>query len=147
MATDRHYDLIAIGGGSGGLAVAEKAAQLGRRVAIVEPRKLGGTCVNAGCVPKKVMWYAANLALAAADAPGYGIVVELRGVDWKRLVAGSDAYVADINDYWDGYAGRVGAEVLRGQARFRDAGSVEVDGWVHTADHIVIATGGRPLVP
>jgi glutathione-disulfide reductase len=147
MVTNRHYDLIAIGGGSGGLAVAEKAVQLGRRVAIVEPRKLGGTCVNAGCVPKKLMWYAANLARAATDAPGFGIEVERRGVDWKRLVAGRDAYIADVNDYWDGYAERIGTDVLRGQARFRDARSIEVDGQLYTAEHIVIATGGRPLVP
>ena len=63
-----HYDLIAIGGGSGGLAVAEQAAALGRRVAIIEADRLGGTCVNQGCVPKKIMWYAAQMAEAAADA-------------------------------------------------------------------------------
>jgi pyruvate/2-oxoglutarate dehydrogenase complex dihydrolipoamide dehydrogenase (E3) component len=69
----KHFDLIAIGGGSGGLAVAEKAAQCGKRVAVAEARKLGGTCVNNGCVPKKVMWYAANLAHAVDDATHFGI--------------------------------------------------------------------------
>ena len=147
MSADRHYDLIAIGGGSGGLAVAERAAKLGRRVAIVEERKLGGTCVNAGCVPKKVMWYAANLAHALADAPGFGVEVERRGVDWGKLVAGRETYVCGINDYWDGYAERIGADVLHGRARFVDAHRIEVDGQFYGADHIVIATGGRPFVP
>jgi pyruvate/2-oxoglutarate dehydrogenase complex dihydrolipoamide dehydrogenase (E3) component len=93
----QHFDLIAIGGGSGGLAVAEKAAQLGRRVAVVETGKLGGTCVNAGCVPKKVMWYGAHLAAAVADAPGYGVQVQSEGIDWSTLVAGRNRYVAAIN--------------------------------------------------
>ena len=82
-----HYDLIAIGGGSGGLAVAEQAAALGRRVAIIEADRLGGTCVNQGCVPKKIMWYAAQMAEAAADAGGFGVRVERTGTDWAALVA------------------------------------------------------------
>ncbi|MEJ2643355.1 MAG: glutathione-disulfide reductase [Gammaproteobacteria bacterium] len=147
MIVDRHYDLIAIGGGSGGLAAAEQAARLGRRVAIVEQRKLGGTCLNAGCVPKKVMWYAAALAQAAADAPGFGVKVERRGVDWAQLVSRREAYVAGINEYWDGYAERIGADVIRGTARFRAARTVEVSGRLYTADHVVIATGGRAVVP
>ncbi|MEW8347455.1 MAG: FAD-dependent oxidoreductase, partial [Candidatus Thiodiazotropha taylori] len=73
---NRHFDLIAIGGGSGGLAVAERAVQHGRRVAVVEPGKLGGTCVNNGCVPKKVMWTAAELAHAVDDAAGYGVTAQ-----------------------------------------------------------------------
>lgn len=143
----QHFDLIAIGGGSGGLAVAEKAAQLGRSVAVVETGKLGGTCVNAGCVPKKVMWYAANLAAAVADAPGYGVQVEAKGFDWPTLVAGRNRYVADINAYWDGYVGEQGITRIEGQARFVDAKTIEVAGKQYTADHIVIATGGRPIVP
>lgn len=147
MNADRHYDLIAIGGGSGGLAVAEEAAKLGRRVAIVEPRKLGGTCVNAGCVPKKVMWYAAHLAQAVADAPGFGLEVQYRGVDWAGLVSARETYVASINAYWNDYAQLIGADVLRGRARFQDPHTIEVDGQVYSAEHIVIATGGRPIVP
>ncbi|MER2532678.1 MAG: FAD-dependent oxidoreductase, partial [Candidatus Competibacter sp.] len=68
----KHYDLIAIGGGSGGLSVAERAAHYGARCALIEAGRLGGTCVNVGCVPKKVMWHAANLAHALDDAPSYG---------------------------------------------------------------------------
>ncbi|QGU31547.1 glutathione-disulfide reductase [Thermochromatium tepidum] len=143
----QHFDLIAIGGGSGGLAVAEKAAQLGRRVALIEAAKLGGTCVNAGCVPKKVMWYAANLAAAVADAPDYGVQVQASGLDWGKLVAGRDRYIAAINRYWDDYVERLGITCVNGLARFVDARTVAVGDQHYTADHIVIATGGRPIVP
>lgn len=143
----QHFDLIAIGGGSGGLAVAEKAAQFGRRVALIEGAKLGGTCVNAGCVPKKVMWYAANLASAVADAPDYGVRAHLDGLDWGKLIAGRNQYIADINGYWDGYVERLGITRIDGFARFVDARTVAVGDQHYTADHIVIATGGRPIVP
>jgi glutathione reductase (NADPH) len=144
---NRHYDLIAIGGGSGGLAVAERAAQHGRRVAVVESKKLGGTCVNNGCVPKKVMWYAANLAHAVDDAEGFGIPAERGDTNWSKLVEGRQAYIDNINGYWDGYANDLGVTVIEGYARFIGAGEIEVDGEIYTADHIVIATGGRPIVP
>jgi pyruvate/2-oxoglutarate dehydrogenase complex dihydrolipoamide dehydrogenase (E3) component len=104
----KHFDLIAIGGGSGGLAVAEKAAQYGRRVAIIEADKLGGTCVNVGCVPKKVMWYAANLARDVRDARGFGVLADLHGVDWKTLVSGRQGFIDGILDYWNGYVGGTG---------------------------------------
>lgn len=143
----QHFDLIAIGGGSGGLAVAEKAAQFGKRVALIEGAKLGGTCVNVGCVPKKVMWYAANLAAAVADAPDYGVRVQSQGFDWAKLVAGRNRYIADINGYWDGYVERLGLTRIDGFARFVDARTVAVGDQHYTADHIVIATGGRPIVP
>src|SRR5208282_4462706 len=92
-----HYDYIAIGGGSGGLATAQRAADHGARAAVIEPHRLGGTCVNVGCVPKKLMWNAAMLAHAADDARGYGFDLELRGHDWPRLKAARDAYVARLN--------------------------------------------------
>lgn len=144
---EKHFDLIAIGGGSGGLAVAERAAQLGRRVAIVEGHKLGGTCVNAGCVPKKVMWYAANLAHAVADAPGFGVRSHLDGLDWAALVADRDRYIDRINDYWDGYAADLGITRLNGFGQFVDERTIAVDGTHYRAEHIVIATGGAPIVP
>lgn len=142
-----HFDLIAIGGGSGGLAVAERAAQLGRRVAVVEANKLGGTCVNNGCVPKKVMWYAANLAHAADDATAFGVPVSRGDTDWPKLVAGREGYIDGINDYWGGYVDALGITRIDGQARFVDAHTVAVGEWTYRADHIVIATGGRPIVP
>lgn len=143
----QHFDLIAIGGGSGGLAVAEKAAQFGRRVALIDPGKLGGTCVNAGCVPKKVMWYAANLAAAVGDAPAFGVRAQSDGLDWPKLIAGRNAYVAAINGYWDGYVERQGIQRFTGSARFVDQRTVAVGEQRLSADHIVIATGGRPIVP
>ena len=144
---DTHFDLIAIGAGSGGLAVAEKAAQLGRRVAVIERTKLGGTCVNNGCVPKKVMWYAADLAHAVDDANAFGIPASRGTTDWQKLVAGRQAYIARINEYWDGYVDDSGITRIDGEARFVDARTIEVNGRAFTADHIVVATGGRPIVP
>ena len=90
------FDLLVIGGGSGGLAVAEKAAQFGKQVAIIESWKLGGTCVNNGCVPKKVMWYAANLAHAVDDAEDFGIAVKRGDTDWYKLVSGRENYIDNI---------------------------------------------------
>ncbi|MDJ0739179.1 MAG: glutathione-disulfide reductase [Gammaproteobacteria bacterium] len=143
----KHFDLIAIGGGSGGLAVAEKAAQFGRRVAVIEAAKLGGTCVNNGCVPKKVMWYAANLAHAVDDAAAFGIAAGRGATDWRKLVHGREAYIGRINDYWDGYVDDSGITRIDGHARFVDPHTVDVDGATYSAEHIVIATGGRPIVP
>ncbi|HYN78442.1 MAG TPA: glutathione-disulfide reductase, partial [Lamprocystis sp. (in: g-proteobacteria)] len=143
----QHFDLIAIGAGSGGLAAAERAAQLGRRVAVVDPGELGGTCVNRGCVPKKVMWYAAQLATAVRDGTGYGVRAHASPFDWSALVAGRNRFVHGINEYWDGYVVREGITRIVGRGSLIDAHTVEVDDTHYTADHIVIATGSRPLVP
>lgn len=145
--TTKHYDLISLGGGSGGLAVAEVAAKLGKRVAIIEPNGLGGTCVNQGCVPKKVMWYAAHLAHAVKDAPGFGHQVTHHGFDWSRLIEGRDQYINNITEYWGDYAEQLGIDVIAGYGQFVDAHSVRVNDMIYRADHIVIATGGAPMVP
>ena len=144
---NRNYDLIAIGGGSGGLAVAERAASYGRRVAVVEPAKMGGTCVNNGCVPKKVMWYAAHLAHAVDDAPGFGVPTQRGETDWRKLVEGRQDYIGNINRYWDGYVDDLGIDHIQGAARFVGSGEIAVEGHIYTADHIVVATGGQPIVP
>jgi len=144
---EKHYDLIAIGGGSGGLSVAERAAGHGARCAVVEDHRLGGTCVNQGCVPKKVMWYAASLAHSLAAAPDYGFDIEQRGFDWSLLKQRRDAYVADINDWYRRYLADSAIDRIDGTARFVDARSIEVAGRRYRADHIVIASGGQPLVP
>ena len=144
---EQHYDLIAIGGGSGGLAVAEKAAQFGKKVAVIEAGRIGGTCVNNGCVPKKVMWYAANLAHAVDDANAFGIPA-LRGkTNWQQLVMAREQYISNINNYWNGYVDDSGIDRIHGYARFVDAHTIEVNGERYHADHIVIATGGQPVVP
>ena len=141
------FDLIVIGGGSGGLAVAEKAAQLGSKVAIIEGDSLGGTCVNNGCVPKKIMWYAANLAHAVDDATAFGIPAKREATDWQRLVRGRDDYIANINNYWDGYIDDRDIVRVQGYGRFADTNTVEVNGDHYQAPHVVIATGGQPIVP
>ncbi|HOB63277.1 MAG TPA: glutathione-disulfide reductase [Candidatus Competibacteraceae bacterium] len=143
----KHYDLIAIGGGSGGLSVAERAARYGARCAIIETGRLGGTCVNVGCVPKKIMWYAASLAHALDDAPGYGFKLDYFDFDWQALKTARDAYVHDINAWYVDYLARSGVDLVRGFARFVDVRTLEVDGENYTADHIVIATGSRPRIP
>jgi glutathione reductase (NADPH) len=144
---DNTFDLLVIGGGSGGLAVAEKAAQFGRKVAIIENWKLGGTCVNNGCVPKKVMWYAANLAHAVDDASDFGINITRGDTDWQRLISGRDSYIGNINNFWDHYVKELGITHIQGQGRFVSSSEVEVNGQIYSAESIVIATGGQPIVP
>ena len=143
----KHYDLIAIGAGSGGLSVAERAALYGRRCAVVESGPLGGTCVNVGCVPKKVMWFGASLAHALDDAAGYGFTLHGHDFDWARLKAARDRYVGGINDWYGNYLADSGIDLLRGTARLVDARHVEVDGEIYSADHIALAPGGEPIVP
>lgn len=145
--TNPSFDLIVLGGGSGGLAVAERAAQYGRRVAIIEPAKLGGTCVNLGCVPKKVMWYAANLAHARHEAAGWGFAPVHDQIDFKKLVEGRRNYVRNITDYWDSYAQDLGITIIPGHGALISAQTVAVGDQIYQASHIVVATGGRPLVP
>ncbi|RRQ21854.1 glutathione-disulfide reductase [Thiohalobacter thiocyanaticus] len=144
---DRHFDLIAIGAGSGGLSVAERAARYGARCAVIESGPLGGTCVNVGCVPKKVMWYGATLAHALEDAAGYGFDITRNGFDWARLKAGRDGYVNGINTWYHTYLTDSDIAEIPGRARFIDARTLDVDGERYTADHICIAVGGYPTVP
>ena len=148
---NKQFDLITIGGGSGGLAVAETAAQSGKRVAIVEAARMGGTCVNQGCVPKKVMWYAAHLAHANNDAQGFGIKVQRDGIDWLQLTQGRNDFVDDIVNYWDSYVDESGIEHINGYGRFVESSGgkhhIEVNGEIYSAEHVVIATGGQPMVP
>ncbi|MBI5462721.1 MAG: FAD-dependent oxidoreductase, partial [Gammaproteobacteria bacterium] len=99
----QHYDLIAIGAGSGGLSVAERAARYGTKCAVIEHGPLGGTCVNVGCVPKKVMWFGAGLAQALEDAAGYGFNLGAHSFDWAALKAARDRYVHNINSWYHTY--------------------------------------------
>ncbi len=143
----KNFDYLVIGGGSGGVASARRAAEYGARVALFEAHRLGGTCVNVGCVPKKVMWYAANIAQTLTDASGYGFTVGDSRFDWATLKTRRDAYIARLNDIYDNMLEKAGVEVVRGFARFVDARTVEVDGERYTAPHIAISTGGLPLRP
>jgi glutathione reductase (NADPH) len=141
------YDLVVVGGGSGGIATARRAAEYGARVAVVEAGRLGGTCVNVGCVPKKLMWNAAELVGAMADARGYGFDVQIDGHDWAALKAARDAYVTRLNGIYAANLAKSGVEVVRGWARLTDAHRVEVDGRRLTGARILLASGGRPNRP
>jgi glutathione reductase (NADPH) len=141
------FDLITIGGGSGGLACAQRAAEYGAKAVVIESHRLGGTCVNVGCVPKKVMWNAASVALSLADARDYGFDVDVRDNDWTVLKEKRDAFIARLNGIYARNLSARGVTLVRGSARFVDAHTVEVGGARLTAPHIVIATGGMPMVP
>lgn len=147
------FDLICLGGGSGGIACAQRASEYGAKVAVIEPGPLGGTCVNVGCVPKKVMWNAASIAIALADAPEYGFVspplVEGGAArhDWRLLKERRDAYIARLNAIYARSLAAKGIVHVTGCGRFLDAHRVAVADRHLEAHHIVIATGGEPTVP
>ena len=142
------YDLIVIGGGSGGLAAAQRAALHGARALVFESGRLGGTCVNVGCVPKKVMWTAAQLAHGLHDAGGYGFDVTLEGHDWGRLKTARDNYVEFLNGIYARNLDRNRVELVRKRAKLQAAGTVlDADGQSYTAEHVIVATGGYPRVP
>ncbi|MGB5297766.1 MAG: glutathione-disulfide reductase [Thiogranum sp.] len=143
----QHYDLIAIGGGSGGLSVAERAARYGAKCAVVEKGPLGGTCVNVGCVPKKVMWFGASIAHTMTEAASYGFEIGEKRFDWGKLKASRDAYVKGINDWYHTYLSDSNIDEITGKARFVDARTIEVAGQQYSADHVVIAPGGTPMIP
>jgi len=152
------YDYIVIGGGSGGIASAKRAAAHGAKVAVIEKARLGGTCVNVGCVPKKVMWNAATIAhMLAHDANQYGISTDSNSnaskngnvtVNYELLKEKRDNYIKRLNGiYAEGFK-KAGVEHIEGCATFVDNHTVKVDGSRNiTAAHILIATGGRSMIP
>lgn len=144
----REYDYIAIGGGSGGIASINRAASYGQKCAIIEAKYLGGTCVNVGCVPKKVMWYGAQIAEAInLYAPDYGFDVTVNQFDFAKLRESREAYIDRIHQSYERVLGNNKVDVIRGFAKFVDAHTVEVNGELIKAKHILIATGGRPSHP
>ena len=147
MPENTKYDVIAIGGGSGGLAMVQRAAEYGKRCAVIEAGRLGGTCVNVGCVPKKVMWYAAHQAHALEDAAAFGFDVTLNGHDWDALRRGRDAYIARLNGIYAGNLERKNIDVIQGWGSITGPGRVSVNDAELSADCVVLATGGYPVVP
>ena len=143
----KNYDYIAIGGGSGGLATAQRAAEYGARALVIERDRLGGTCVNVGCVPKKLMWTAANIAHSMEDAAGYGFDLTGHGHDWARIKEARDAYVARLNGIYVSNLERRKVDWVHGNATFIDPTTVEVNGERYTAPKITIAVGGQPSLP
>jgi glutathione reductase (NADPH) len=143
-----HFDYICIGGGSGGIASANRASRYGKRAAIIEAKDIGGTCVNVGCVPKKAMWYGAQVAEAIHKyAPDYGFDVTVNNFSWETLVKSREAYISRIHDSYDRVLGNNGVTLIKGFAKFINNNTIDVDGVTYTADHITIATGGRPIKP
>ncbi len=141
------FDLIVIGGGSGGIAHARRAAEYGARVAVVESGPLGGTCVNVGCVPKKVMWYTASHMHQLHHAKDYGFDIAVNGHDWSRVKERRDAYVERLNGIYERNLDNSGVQYIAGAARFVDAQTVVAGDGELGAERIVVATGGRPMVP
>jgi glutathione reductase (NADPH) len=143
----KKYDMIAIGAGSGGLSAVERAAEYGKKCLVIEQKTLGGTCVNVGCVPKKVMWFAANTAASIKNAQGFGFDVEQKGFDWAKLVKGREDYISGITNWYEGYLEKLGIDYLHGHAKMLDKNTVEVKGETYTAEHIVLSPGGIPTIP
>lgn len=146
--TNTSYDLIVIGAGSGGIACANQAAQYGANVAIIEKNQVGGTCVNLGCVPKKIMWYGAEIAQAITHlAPNYGLETSTPHLNFKTLVANRNAYIARSQATYTRQFETNQVTYITGTAHFLDQKTVQVGDTRLTADHILIATGSRPKLP
>ncbi len=142
------FDLFVIGGGSGGVRAARVAGQRGARVALAEHGALGGTCVNVGCIPKKLYSYAAHVADDFEDARGFGWdLAQAPRLDWGRLKANRAKEITRLNGVYLNLLGGVKVKLLRGWARLTGPHEVEVDGKTFSARHILLATGGRPSVP
>lgn len=144
---EKEFDLIVIGGGSGGIAAAIQAAKFGVKVALIEGKVLGGTCVNTGCVPKKIMWFAASCAINLSSANAYGFTLNNYTFDWKKLVSSRHAFIQKLHGifleklqsnqvtYIQGFAERISDKTIR------------VGDQLICASHIIIATGGMPTMP
>lgn len=149
MSDNRDYDLIVIGAGSGGVRLARMSASHGARVAVVESRYLGGTCVNVGCVPKKLFVYGSHVHDELEDAAGYGWDVPLDQVsfDWPTLVANKNREIERLNGIYARLLENAGVTVIEGTATLSDANTVVVGDRSYSANHITVATGSWPVIP
>ncbi len=145
--SEYQYDLFTIGAGSGGVRASRLAAATGAKVAVAEKSEMGGTCVNLGCVPKKIFSYASHFGDDFEDAVGFGWNAERPSFEWERLLAHKNAEIARLNGIYQRIMDNHGVDVLRGHARLIDPHTVDVDGQTYTAKTVLIATGGRPRVP
>ena len=141
------YDLFVIGAGSGGVRASRMSAALGARVAVAECAALGGTCVNLGCVPKKLFVYGAEFAGDFQDARGYGWDLAVNGFDWPTLRDRKSAEIRRLNQLYGDLLQSAGVAIHEGRARLADAHSIELEGRVFTADKILVATGSWPWLP
>ena len=141
------YDVIVIGGGSGGIAAAKRCAGYGAKVLAVESKKLGGTCVNVGCIPKKIMWCASHVNESIHHAAQFGIQVSSSQLHWKQLKEARDKFIVRLNGIYEkGLAGSK-VEYLNGYATFASPNTVQVGDKIFKASHIIVAVGGRPHFP
>jgi glutathione reductase (NADPH) len=151
MAHQHEFDLFIIGGGSGGVRAARMAAQRGARVALAEAAALGGTCVNVGCIPKKLYSYAAHYAHDFREAEGFGWEMAAPRLDWPRLKANRAREISRLNTVYEQLLATAGVQLVRGWAQLQDAQTVLVETATgprhHTARHVLIATGGTPSLP
>jgi len=143
----KHYDMIAIGAGSGGLSAVERASEYGKKCAVVEVNQVGGTCVNVGCVPKKVMWFAANAAQTIKNSNGFGFDISINDFSWTKLKDGREDYINGINEWYDGYLEKLGIDYIHGFGKLIDKNTISVNGENLTADTIVLSPGGEPSIP
>jgi glutathione reductase (NADPH) len=149
--TEFEYDLFVIGAGSGGVRAARMAANEGAKVSVAEDKDLGGTCVNAGCVPKKLFTYAAHYAGDFEDAEAYGWDVSARDFHWTRLISNKDSEIARLNGIYGRLMDEAGVNLISGRATLTGPNSVTVKDdettTEYTAKYILVATGGHPVVP
>ena len=141
------FDLFVIGAGSGGVRASRISAGYGARVAVAEASYLGGTCVNLGCVPKKLMVYASSFSAAATDAAGFGWTVPAPTFDWPIFIANKDREIERLNGIYRRLLEDSGVRIVEGRARLLDRNTVEVNGERFTTERVLIATGGRPFIP
>lgn len=144
---DFDFDLFTIGAGSGGVAASRRAGGYGARVAICEERRVGGTCVLRGCVPKKLMVYASEFRHHLEDAAGYGWTIGDAKIDWAKLVAAKDRELERLEEIYRGMLAKSGVEIIEGRGRIVAPHTIEVEGRRFTAKRILIATGGWPSMP
>ncbi|MGB1361070.1 MAG: glutathione-disulfide reductase [Alphaproteobacteria bacterium] len=141
------YDLFVIGAGSGGVRASRMGASMGLKVAVAEDGMMGGTCVNVGCVPKKLFTYAGNFAHSFDDAKGYGFTTEKPKFDWKTLRTNKDNEINRLNGIYNNMLKNAGVEIIDGYAVLKDKNTVTVNGKDYTAERILITVGSTPVLP
>jgi len=147
MASVKEFDYLVIGGGSGGIASARRAREFNVSVGLIEYQRLGGTCVNVGCVPKKVMYNCALHAEFIRDHAAYGFDVTVNKFDFTKIKNSRDAYVKRLNGIYESNLKNSNVDLIRGTAKFVEDGSVEVNGTRYKGKHTLIAVGGKPTIP
>src|SRR5271170_6124797 len=147
MADNYDFDLFVIGAGSGGVRACRVAASLGARVAVAEERYLGGTCVNAGCIPKKLLVYASEFSEAFEDSAGFGWTLGEQRFDWQKLITNKDAEITRLNGVYENLLVNAGVKIFRNRAQIVNAHTIAIGGERVTAKYILIATGGWPTIP